>query len=129
MKKLISILVVFLITLSPCFSTEWKQITDKKYMDVESIDYNDISHIVSFWVKNLRSASKDKINGKDYWYYIAKIQIKLPTRQYKITTMALYDLKNNLIETDNGEFAKWEDIIPDTYMEGYYKIFKSYYNN
>lgn len=121
MKK-IFILFAVLLFAGPVFATDWKEIFEKKYIDISSI--NQKGNVISFWVKSLRKDSKDvfPLNNKPYWYSISRWNIDCMFKKERIDVMTVYDLKGDLIYSDEYN-AEWNTIIPDTYSDGFYNLF------
>ncbi|MBR6099436.1 hypothetical protein IKP85_06785 [bacterium] len=125
MKKIL-ILILLLFVTTPVFAAQWLELFEKKYIDIESIDVNENYKIVKFWTKNLRKDPKEKFPnymGKmtDYWYSMNRWNIDCINQKSRIETYTVYDLKQNIIYSDNN--VDWNPIIPETYADGYYRVF------
>lgn len=121
MKKILTIVLLFVFSL-PVLASNWVELFEKKYVDMETVEFNPRTQIVTFWLKALRTDPKDKILDKDYWYTLSHWNISCKDRTTKIENIVVYDLKGNIISSGYKDY-NWEAIIPDTYAEGYYKIF------
>lgn len=121
MKKIFLLILLFSLTL-PTFSANWFEMFEKDYIDTTSIEVNTRDRIVSFWRKTLRKDSKEKFNGKDYWFTMSYMQISCNDRMSNINYIAVYDLQNEVISSGNLG-SEWTKIIPDTYVDGYYRAF------
>lgn len=119
MKKIIA-LCCLLFLISPVFASEWKSLFEKKYIDFETISYND--NEISFWHKTLRTDPKEKIDGQDYWFVLSKYTFNCKTQKIKTEAIGVYDLKGLPIMTHDFE-EEWETIYPDTYIDAYYRMF------
>lgn len=121
MKKIL-ILALLLIFSSPVFATNWFEFFDKQYIDIETIKLD--NDIVSFWVKKYNQNKRDKLPviNKKYLYSVDKWNINCKEEKSKIVAINVYDLKENLIYFNNVVFD-WNEIIPNTYAEGYYRLF------
>lgn len=121
MKKILTIVLLFVFSL-PVLASNWAELFEKQYVDLETIELNPNTKIVKFWVKALRKNPKDKIEGKNYWFSMNQIAIKCETKEARIESIAFYDLQKELITSDSS-YYKWEPIIPDSYSEAYYRLF------
>ena len=121
MKKFL-ILALFFVILSPfAIASDWFEIFEKQYIDFSSIQISPQTKTIKFWVKKLRTNPKEKFLGIDYWYAMNKWSISCSTRQSRIESVTIYDLKKQVIYSDDT-IPEWNEIVPDTYAEGYYKI-------
>ena len=121
MKKIIiaSLLLIFCL---PVFASQWIEIFGKKYIDFESIELYPKDKIIKFWTKNLRVNPKEKYDNEDYWYTVSKWALSCNTKEHRIEAISIYNLKDELIDADST-IPNWNAIAPDTYAEGYYKMF------
>lgn len=121
MKK---ILILFLLLgfVSPVFAAEWREIFEKKYIDISSIERS--GDIITFWTKFLRKDAKEvfQINNKPYWYTISRWNIDCANKKERINVITAYDLKGDLMYSDEYN-SEWNTIIPDTYADGFYRLF------
>lgn len=125
MKKILYLFILLFITL-PAFSAEWIEIFEKQYVDMSSIAVNLKTDNIEFWVKSLRKDPKEvcPLTNKPYWYSMNKWSMNCHNRTERIEAMAVYDLQGKLIYSDNYK-PEWNEIIPDTYADGYYRLFCS----
>lgn len=123
LKKLTFFLITLLILLfSSCFASNWLEIFDKKYVDFDSVTKK--YDVVSFWTKNLRDDPKDKFMNKDYWFNLAHWRIDCNNKKSYIDELIFYDSKKNIIGAPyKAGYPDWSAIIPDSYVEGYYRMF------
>lgn len=121
MKK---VLILFLLLgfVSPVFAAEWREIFEKKYIDISSIERN--GDIITFWVKFLRKDSREvlPVLNKPYWYTIDRWNIDCLNKKERIDVMTAYGLKGDLIYSDEYN-AEWNSIVPDTYSDLFYRLF------
>lgn len=132
MKKSFLLFLTLLISFCPAFAVnkDYFEIFEKKYLNTKRIDLYKSLDIVSFWVKSL---NKD-VNNKEYWlptasgipiqwwYTMSNIQIDCKNNKSRTKTIAFYDLKKRLIDQSDN-FSEWSNIVPDTYADGYYRLF------
>ena len=121
MKKLLITFLLFAL-LPLANAAQWVEIFEKQYVDLTTIEVNTKTGIVNFWVKALRKDPSDKFGGLDYWYTMDKWALNCSTKKSKIEAIAIYDLKQKLIFS-NESFTQWDSIIPETYADGYYRLF------
>lgn len=124
MKRILtSIIITILLSLQflPVFAANWTEIFEKQYVDLESIKINKKDNTVQFWVKALRKDPKELFDDKPYWYMINKWNISC-YKYSRIESINVYDLNEKIIYSDSY-IPKWNDIIPDTYADGYYRLF------
>ena len=121
MKKLLALFILLSIT-TPVFAAEWREIFEKKYIDISSIERK--GDIITFWTKFLRKDPKELVPvlNKPYWYMIDRWNIDCVNKKERIDVVTVYDLKGDLIYSDEFN-AEWGTIIPDTYAEGFYSLF------
>ena len=121
MKKVLALFLVLLFS-TPVFAAEWREIFEKKYLDISSIERKD--DIITFWTKFLRKDSKELAPGlnKPYWYVIHHWNINCANKKERIDTLAIYGLKGEVMYSDDYT-PEWNTIIPDTYADGLYSLF------
>jgi hypothetical protein len=121
MKKIL-ILLFLLVSASPVFAAEWREIFEKKYIDMSSIERS--GDVITFWTKFLRKDAKEvfPINNKPYWYTISRWNIDCANKKARINVITVYDLKGDLMYSDEYN-SEWNTIIPDTYADGFYRLF------
>ena len=121
MKKVLALFLVLLFT-APVLAAEWKEIFEKKYIDISSIERS--GDIITFWTKFLRKDAKEvfPINNKPYWFTINRWNIDCLNKKVRIDVMTAYDLKGDLMYSDEYN-AEWDTIIPDSYSDLFYRLF------
>lgn len=119
MKKIIALCCLLLFSL-PAIAADWKEIFEKRYVDFETISYN--QNQIKFWQKALRENPKDKFDNKDYWYTMSYYNLDCKNKTVRTEAIAVYDLKGKPLYSDSY-ISEWETIFPDTYMDAYYRIF------
>lgn len=124
--KNILIILSILTFSSSAFCAEWVEIFEKQYVDMSSIEVSLRTNSIEFWVKSLRKDPKEvfPLTNKPYWYTMNKWHMACTSKQERIEAMAVYDLKGNVMYSDNYK-PEWNEIIPDTYADGYYRLFCS----
>lgn len=126
MKKILtSSIITMLLSLQflpVCFAANWVEIFEKQYLDIENVKTNKSHNTIQFWVKTLRKDPKELFDNKPYWFMINKWNIDCDNKYSRIESVNVYDLKGKNIYSDSY-IPKWNDIIPDTYADGYYRLF------
>ena len=136
MKKFLIICLVMFATILPSFATNWFEISDKFYIDTDSIEqYVDGSGRVVpnqyvYWVKYLNTNDRDwkyeeQRYGEKLWYMQFKKVVDINRKIQTLKFVAVYNLNSACI--DRRELSKhWEPCIPDT-IGGYeYEKVKEY---
>ncbi len=133
MKKILLVLYFcFNLTLS-VFATDWKQIDDKLYIDIDSIEsYSERyetgnTRKFSFWIKSLNDSSSyftkiEKAYNKKIWYLLSKNIVDCNEKMIANKSFVIYDLKSQVIDS-NEEYiypGSWNSIVPDSIGELYY---------
>ena len=113
----------------PVLAAEWKQIEEKSYIDIASIqEYNDPSSYdkkrynrneKEFWIKSLNDKSSyftdyEKTYNKKVWYIILKYIVDCNNKTIATKSGAIYDTNGNLIDSYDVEhiLLNRNDIIP-----------------
>lgn len=136
MKKiLLMFLLFFTIASVPAFARNWVEFTNKRYIDIDSIEPYVVGIRASrkeeyvFWTKNLNDGSDgykdlEKSYNKKIWYDLSKNVISCQQKTLTLQAIAIYDLKGNVIKTGEIPFAYQEahSIIPDSVGEIIYSI-------
>lgn len=132
MKKILVLLFLLSFALPVC-AANWKQIAEKEYVDLDSIEkYTDVynsrnNNIYSFWIKSLNDKTSfftdyEKSYNKKIWYKMTRNLIDCKNKTITLKSITIYDLKRQVIDTyEVPDYAiKWNSIIPDSVGEGYY---------
>ncbi len=132
MKGLLLLLLLVLFTLPAC-AASWKQIAEKEYVDLNSIEkYNDTynpqnTNIYSFWIKSLNDKTSiftdvEKRYNIKIWYKITRNLVDCKNRTIALKSLTIYDLKGQTIDTyEEPDYSiKWNSIVPDSIGESYY---------
>ena len=127
MNKVIILFILFLISVNVCFATEWYEIFEKQYLHLTTIEPHYKDNSVIFWVKALRKDASEKIPNEKgetvpYWYSMAKWHLDCINKKERIEVLAIYDLKQKPIFWDET-IPEWNTIVPDTYADGFYRLF------
>lgn len=136
MKKFLIICLVLLGTILPTFATNWFEISDKFYIDTDSIEpyVDDSGQIVPnqyvYWVKYLNTYSSEwKYNEKrlntKIWYAKFKKVIDINRKVQTTKFYATYGLNHSCLE-GSETYGSWESIIPETVASYEYEIIKEY---
>ena len=126
MKKILLFLTLIIFT-SPVFAVQWVEIFEKQYLDMSTLEPNYNNNTIKFWVKALRKDPKDTFPNYEgrlvpYWYSINKWNLDCSNKKERIEMVAVYDLKGKPIYWDE-DIPEWNTIIPDTYADGFYRLF------
>ena len=144
--KNIFILCIMILLAYPVLAAEWKQIEEKSYIDIASIqEYNDPSSYdkkrynrneKEFWIKSLNDKSSyftdyEKTYNKKVWYIILKYIVDCNNKTIATKSGAIYDTNGNLIDSYDVEhiLLNRNDIIPETRGENRYNIVCKYLDN
>ncbi len=137
MKKFLIILLLTIATVLPTFATNWVQVGDKTYIDIDTIEpfVNDYGQVIpnqySYWEKTLNNGDFKKLEkqyNKKIWYMLSKNVIDLKRKTSAIKFSVLYDLKENSIDPLEimSSLMNWQSIVPNTVGELKYMIIKEY---
>jgi len=126
MKKVLILFLLMFLSV-PAFAANWVEIFEKKYVDIESIMTDNQYKIVKFWTKNLRKDPKEKFPNYygqmvDYWFSMNYWNIDCTNKKSRIVSYNVYDLNQKIIYSDDNNLD-WNEIIPETYADGYYRLF------
>lgn len=121
MKKII-VLFLLLIFAVPVFASQWFQIFEKQSIDMESINTYGKQNIIKFWVKAEPKDKTQKYLDKEYSYVLSYFALSCKDKKSRIESIIIYDKNLKILHSDN-DVPNWENIIPDTYSDGYYKAF------
>lgn len=132
MKNLFLLLLLLLFALPVC-AANWKQIDDKEYVDLDSIEqYNEIynlrsSNVQSFWIKSLNDKSSyftdlEKRLDKKVWYNMTRYLVNCTNKTIGLKSITTYDLKGQTLENYevSNYLIEWSSVVPDSRGEGYY---------
>lgn len=125
MKKILIILLLTIATILPTFATNWVQVGEKQYIDIDTIEpyIDDYGHAVPnqylFWRKTLNNGNfkmLEKTLNKKIWYSLSKCVIDVSRKTWAIKFFVVYDLKDKAITQNeyNGVLMDWQSIIPNT---------------
>lgn len=119
MKKILT-LFLLLVSATPVFATNWLQVGYKIWIDLDSIKSS--AGITSAWFKDLNPGDWDNYNNKKIWYRLNLIDFKCSQKQISAAAYAIYDLKGNLLDSDNWNSYSWQPVIPDSVGEYKYNF-------
>ncbi len=119
MKKLS---IILLLCLNCCFASKWVDIFENQYLDFDSIVPTYTTNVISFWIKKYPANKKEKFENKKYLFSVHKMDIDCKNKKSRISATAVYD-KNRKLIYNTEEVSNWDLIIPDTYADGYYRLF------
>jgi hypothetical protein len=113
------ILIVFaLMMFSSAHATEWFEVFEKMYLDLDTITFDQRKKQVSFWIKALNLDAKEEINGQKIWFVTTQYTINCKNNKYKNEAFYVYNTKGNEIANITNP-TEWEQIVPGTRMAGY----------
>lgn len=135
MKKFFVLLGLLLFFVTPVFSATWVQITEKSYIDKDSIstfvdDYN-IEHKgqIIYWRKDLNDGSEyfkniEKQYKKKIWYVMCQGIVNTNNKTLACKTVIFYDLKGQSIETSTmpDVLLEYIRIVPNSFGELLYSV-------
>lgn len=137
MKKVYLLIITLLFLSIPAFATNWYQLQDKIYIDLDSIQpynaqfglSNNQTNTYIFWSKELNTNSNtfkdiENIYHKKFWFVMNREVINCNNQTMGLTSYADYDLNGNVLgshEYDNYQI-KWYSIVPDTISNLFYNI-------
>ena len=122
MKK---ILILFLLLgfVSPVFAATWEQISEKTWIDIDSIKTNPyVKNVKSAWFKSLNPGNWELENNKKVWYQLDLIEFKCNENLISLRSYTSYDLKGNVISSDDWQDYRWHVVIPESVGERKYHI-------
>ena len=125
MKKILMILLLTIATILPTYATNWVQVGQKVYMDIDTIEpfIDDYGHVVPnqylFWRKTLNDGNfkaLEKTLNKKIWYSLSKCVVDINRKSWATKFFVIYDLKDKPItqEEYNSALMDWQSIIPNT---------------
>ena len=119
-------------------ATNWIQVDDKMYMDVDSIEffvsdgqYNKRNNQYSFWVKSLNDGSDnykqlEKHFNKKVWYSLSKYVVDIKTQKIAQKTSVLYAVNEkqplDSYEEQFDTLLRWQTIVPNSVGELMFNI-------
>lgn len=138
MKNFIVLLFLLTISMLQVQATNWIQVDDKMYMDVDSIEffvsdgqYNKRNNQYSFWVKSLNDGSDnykqlEKHFNKKVWYSLSKYVVDINTQKIAQKTSVLYAVNEkqplDLYEEQFDTLLRWQTIVPNSVGELMFNI-------
>lgn len=138
MKNFIALLFLLAFSMLQVQATNWMQVDDKMYMDMDSIEffvpdrqYNKRNNQYSFWVKSLNDGSDnykqlEKHFNKKVWYFLSKYIVDINTQKIAQKTSVLYavDEKQPLdsYEEQFDSLLQWHTIVPNSVGELMFNI-------
>lgn len=120
MKKTTKIVltIITLLSCNFCLAANWVEYGYKTYIDLSSWSRN--GNYVSAWVKRLNTGDWELVNNKKVWYSIEYIEAACSTRKLSINSAVKYDLKGNVISSDDFGSTYFHKVIPDSIGEDLY---------
>lgn len=138
MKNFIVLLFLLTISMLQVQASNWIQVDDKMYMDVDSIEffvsdgqYNKRNNQYSFWVKSLNDGSDnykqlEKHFNKKVWYSLSKYVVDINTQKIAQKTSVLYAVNEkqplDLYEEQFDTLLRWQTIVPNSVGELMFNI-------
>lgn len=117
MKKIILVCLCLLFT-APVFAANWVQVGYKSWMDLDSVKYG--NDMVNAWFKDLNPGDWELSKGKRIYYTLNNMTFWCSRREFSLQATGEYDLKENLIRTENYRGYQWESIFPESIGESKY---------
>ena len=138
MKNFIVLLFLLTFSMLQVQATNWIQVDDKMYMDVDSIEffvsdgqYNKRNNQYSFWVKSLNDGSDnykqlEKHFNKKVWYSLSKYVVDINTQKIAQKTSVLYAVNEkqplDSYEEQFDTLLRWQTIVPNSVGELMFNI-------
>lgn len=130
MKKIIFLFALFLISV-PCFASDWFQLDEKNYIDLESVEqyknqWGEIQHEkYSFWLKSLNDKSAsfidlEKLFKKKVWYQMTNFIVDCNQKTIGGANVVTYDVQKNVLYSYTPPSVDYAKIVPDSKGEMYY---------
>lgn len=134
MKKILLVFGIMIFLLQPVFGVNWTQMSNKRYIDLDSVqkfndsyDYNFNKYI--FWEKYLNDKSNiftnaKKLYGKKIWYSLNYIIINCENKTITVKSYTDYDLSGNVLGSNTYQdiLLNWDPIAPETIGDDYYNF-------
>lgn len=138
MKNLIILLFLIVFSIIQVQATNWIEIDNKMYMDVDSVEpfvsdrpYNTRNNQYSFWIKSLNDGSDsykqlEKHFNKRVWYSLSKYVVDLNTQKIAQKTSVLYAVNEkqplDSYEEQFDSLLQWQTIVPNSVGELMFNI-------
>lgn len=131
MKKIIVTLFIVFAFVQGAFASNWHQIRDKLYVDLDSCRTTSYRYETRFrfFTKELNPGDWELEKGKKVWFML--VEWETDGEKTKVRQIIYYDIKGNLIESliEGYDFDDYLDFpVPDSKGETAIKIFKVLYH-
>lgn len=132
MKKIVFLFVLLLVSM-PSFASNWFQLDEKNYIDLESIEQyknqwgeNQYGKY-SFWLKSLNDKSArftdvEKVLKKKIWYQMQNFVVDCNQKSIGLNEFVTYDVQNNVLGDYNHSYIDYMKIVPDSRGESWYYL-------
>lgn len=127
MKKICILLLTFIMLQLSSFATNWVECGYKTWVDLDTVAIS--GKEVSAWFKMLNPGDWELFNGKKVGYRMLFWSAKVGSRQIGLKNIAIYDLKNKLLFSDDSQYVRYADIIPETVGAGIYNVLLEIYDD
>lgn len=131
-KKLILLVLILLISALPIrANSNWVQIADKVYIDINSIrKEGDSEKKISFWHKWLNDKSQvfqmheNIFPDRKAWYVLKQVIIDCENKEATTKSFYVYDINNEVVFQDTIPEYSWEwmSIPPDSFLNFCYNF-------
>ncbi|MBR6297689.1 MAG: hypothetical protein IKR34_00430 [Candidatus Gastranaerophilales bacterium] len=124
-KNLFFALFTLLFTINFVMAADWIQIGEKLYLDASSwsqYDYYGKDGFYSIWTKSLNNGDKywkevEGIFGKKLWYEKILYVFNCAKKEMAIKSSVYYDLKDNVVNSNENSILEWHSIVPESIGE------------
>jgi hypothetical protein len=117
MKKLIIVLGLMLFSFAS--ATDWFEIMDKIYLDLDTIEFQQRKKQVTFWFKALNKDKELEFEGKKIWFTVEKYTIDCKNKTLQDKAFYIFDMKGSQIAGTHEPTSEARPIIPGTRADGW----------
>lgn len=120
-KKILFVLAATCL-LSPCFASDWVQVSHNKYVDTSSIKPSNAYGTFTFKAK----AVADRVpfethDGKDVWQVNGSMYVNCRSGYLREVSYSMYDSDNKLIHSNKASGQDWRNVGPNSNMHDMYE--------
>jgi hypothetical protein len=119
MKKFFLIIVYFIISITCVLASEWKEISNKSYIDVSSIQQDSFGYRYA-WLKLLNDGTFKPIKNKKIHYIMAYHAFDCSLKKVDQISVTSYGLSGEVLESwEMPNYSPkysmtWLNVVPDT---------------
>jgi hypothetical protein len=117
MRKLIVVLSLMLFSYAR--ATDWFEIMDKIYLDLDTIEFQQRKKQVTFWLKALNKDRELEFEGKKIWFTVDKYTIDCKNKTLQDKAFYIYDMKGSEIAGTHEPTSEARLIVPGTRADGW----------